>query len=104
MVFRLHQQWRKVQGMKPEGTIPLVVPTGDQSRAGSGCLVHSDNIVGRLGEFPELAKAVRENDLAEIGVLCGQLFDLSGKSPSIQALVGISSSRRRSQPLLRHED
>lgn len=39
--------------------------------------VHSDNVVGVMGEFPELTKAVRERDLATITALCAQLFDLN---------------------------
>jgi len=39
--------------------------------------IYTDNIVGRLGEFPELAKAVREGDLEKVSVLCGQLFILN---------------------------
>jgi hypothetical protein len=39
--------------------------------------VHTDNIVGRLGGFPELTKAVREGDVATISFLCEQLFQLN---------------------------
>jgi hypothetical protein len=35
--------------------------------------IHTDNIAGRLGEFPELTKAVREEDLETVSVLCEQL-------------------------------
>jgi len=35
---------------------------------------YSDNIVGRLGEFPELTQAVREGDLETVRFLCEQLF------------------------------
>lgn len=39
--------------------------------------IHTDNIVGRLGEFPALTKAVREGDLETVSVLCEQLFRLN---------------------------
>ncbi|HLM99846.1 MAG TPA: hypothetical protein VK335_11215 [Bryobacteraceae bacterium] len=39
--------------------------------------VYTDKIVGRLGEFPELTKAVREGDLEKVSILCEQLFQLN---------------------------
>lgn len=39
--------------------------------------VYTDKIVGRLGEFPELTRAVREGDLATVSFLCEQLFHLN---------------------------
>ena len=47
------------------------------NKAEAARFVHTDKIVGMLGEFPELAKAVREGDLARVTVLCAQLFDLN---------------------------
>jgi hypothetical protein len=44
--------------------------------------IHTDNIAGRLGEFPELTKAVREGDLEKVSTLCGQLFVLNSVQPS----------------------
>ena len=32
--------------------------------------IYTDKIVGRLGEFPELTKVVREGDVATISILC----------------------------------
>ena len=40
-------------------------------------LVYTDKIVGRLGEFRELTKAVRDGDLATVSFLCEQLFQLN---------------------------
>jgi hypothetical protein len=48
-----------------------------QGRAKSACFVHSDNVVGVLGDFPELTKAVRKRDEAAVSILCAQLFDLN---------------------------
>jgi hypothetical protein len=45
-----------------------------QGTAENACFFHSDNIVGLLGDFPELTQAVREGDLATISILCAQLF------------------------------
>ncbi len=43
--------------------------------------INTDKIVGVLGEFPELTKAVRDGDLATVSILCAQLFESqAGKS------------------------
>jgi len=45
--------------------------------------VSTDKIAGRLGEFPELTRAVREGDLEKVSTLCAQLFILNSV-PSVQ--------------------
>lgn len=54
---------------------PLAIP--DDTKGPIARFVHTDKIVGRLGEFPELTKAVREGDLALVSTLCTQLFELN---------------------------
>jgi hypothetical protein len=44
---------------------------------GSIRFIHTDKIVGVLGEYPELTKAVRDGDVATVRILCAQLFDLN---------------------------
>lgn len=44
--------------------------------------VSSDKIVGLLGEFPELTRAVREGDPATVSILCAQLFELNSDTKS----------------------
>ena len=39
--------------------------------------VYTDYIVGRLGDFPELTRAVREGDVGEFSALCVRLFELN---------------------------
>lgn len=43
-------------------------------KAKTARFLHSDKIVGRLGDFPELTKAVRAGDVAMVNTLCAQLF------------------------------
>jgi hypothetical protein len=59
----------KFQDTDPFLTLP-VAKKGAVAR-----FVHTDKIVGRMGEFPELTKAVREGDIATVSILCAQLFD-----------------------------
>jgi hypothetical protein len=63
--------------MKSPDEITSLIARRDQGKAESARFVHSDNIVGVLGEFSELTKAVRERDLAAVSILCAQLFDLN---------------------------
>ena len=46
--------------------------------------IYTDKIVGMLGEFPELTKAVREGDLTAVCVLCAQLFESVVASSTMQ--------------------
>jgi hypothetical protein len=39
--------------------------------------LNTDNVVGMLGEFPELTKAVREGDLGTVSTLCARLYFLN---------------------------
>jgi hypothetical protein len=39
--------------------------------------LHTDHIVGMLGEFPELTTAVREGDLNTVSILCARLYVLN---------------------------
>jgi hypothetical protein len=64
--------------MKSQDEIPLLITRTDQGKSESACFVDSDNIVGVLGDFPELTKAVRDGDLGTVSILCAQLFDLNG--------------------------
>ena len=63
--------------MKSPDEITSLIARRDQGKAENARFVHSDNIVGVLGEFPALTKAVREGDLATVSFLCEQLFDLN---------------------------
>ena len=63
--------------MESEDTVPLLVPRKGHGSAETVQFVHSDRTVGVLGEFPELIKAVRAGDVAEISGLCAQLFELN---------------------------
>ena len=36
--------------------------------------VHTDQVAGVLGEFPELTAAVREGDVSKVSALCERLF------------------------------
>ena len=40
--------------------------------------VSTDNVVGLLGEYPELTHAVRKGDISLVSVLCARLFDSAG--------------------------
>jgi hypothetical protein len=66
--------------MKSPDEITARMVRKDQGTAENACFVHSDNIVGILGESPELTQAVRDGDLATISDLCAQLFDLHAAS------------------------
>jgi len=46
--------------------------------------VSTDKVVGMLGEFPELTKAVREGDLETVSILCAQVFILNPCQASCQ--------------------
>jgi hypothetical protein len=61
--------------MKSQDEITLLIAKRDQGKAQNARFVHTDNIVGMLGEFPELTKAVRERDVATVSILCSQLLD-----------------------------
>lgn len=63
--------------MKSPDEITLLIPKKCLSEDESARFIDSDHIAGVLGEFPELTKAVRAGDLAEISSLCAQLFDLN---------------------------
>jgi len=63
--------------MKSQDEITLLIPRTDQSKAETARFVHSDKIVGVLGEFPELTKAVRERDLPTVSILCARLYFLN---------------------------
>ena len=70
----------------------------DQGKVTTARFVHTDKIVRRLDEFPELTKALREGDLATVSILCAQLFELNSdtKVPSQTRrhhLVGIPGGR-----------
>ncbi len=55
----------------------LTLPTAPKDEVAR--FVHTDKIVGRLGEFPELTKAVREGDVARVSLLCEELFRLNSE-------------------------
>jgi len=46
--------------------------------------IYTDKIVGLLGEFPELTKAVREGNLATVTVLCAKVFESVAASSTMQ--------------------
>lgn len=50
------------------------MPTPLDRKAKTARFLHTDKIVGRLGDFPELTKAVRAGDVATVSTLCAQLF------------------------------
>jgi hypothetical protein len=39
--------------------------------------LHTDHVVGMLGEFPELTTAVREGDLPAVSIICARLYFLN---------------------------
>jgi len=63
--------------MKSPDKITLLTARRKQGTAENARFAYTDKIVGRLGDFPELTKAVREQDLATVSILCAQLFDLN---------------------------
>jgi hypothetical protein len=65
-----------VRHSESQETAPMLT-TPINSKAQIARFAHTDKIVGRLGEFPELTKAVREGDVETVSILCRQLFDLN---------------------------
>jgi hypothetical protein len=63
--------------MKSPDEIMSLIARSGQGKAENARFVHSDNVVGVLGDFPELTQAVREGDVQKISVRCGQLFVLN---------------------------
>jgi hypothetical protein len=57
-----------------QDTVTIMITT-NRRKAEIARFVHTDRIVGRLGDFPQLTKAVRDGDLATVSILCAQLFD-----------------------------
>jgi len=53
--------------------------------------IYTDKIVGRMGKFPELTKAVREGDVATISILCAQLFILNSVPNVLPAFCATTS-------------
>ena len=41
--------------------------------------LHTDKIVRRLDDFPELVQALRDGDLLTVRLFCTQLFDCDGQ-------------------------
>jgi len=63
--------------MKIQDTATMEIPRKNYGRAESALFVNTDTIFGKLGEFPELTKAVREGDLDAISGLCAGLYFLN---------------------------
>jgi hypothetical protein len=69
---------RESGGLRQDHDQPtLELSFKDLRRMGSIRFIHTDKIVGVLGEYPELTKAVRDGDVATVRILCAQLFDLN---------------------------
>ena len=66
--------------MKVQDTATMEIPRKNYGRAESALFVHTDTIVGKLGEFPELTKAVRDGDLDTISGLCAGLYFLNSRA------------------------
>ena len=69
---------RESGGLRPDHDQPtLELSFKDLRRMGDVRFIHTDKIVGVLGEYPELTRAVRDGDVATVRILCAQLFDLN---------------------------
>ena len=65
-------------GLRPDHDQPtLELSIKDLRRMGRIRFIHTDKIVGVLGEYPELTQAVRDGNVATVRILCAQLFDLN---------------------------
>ncbi len=53
--------------------------------------VHTDKIVGRLGQYPELTEAVRGGDVAAVSFLCAQLFELNSGARMLAGILPIAA-------------
>jgi hypothetical protein len=72
---------RESGGVRPAHDQPtLELSIKDLRRMVSIRFIHTDKIVGVLGEYPELTKAVRNGDVATVRILCAQLFDLNAQT------------------------
>ena len=72
---------RESGGLRPDQDQPtLELSIKDLRRIGSVRFIHTDKIVGVLGEYPELTKAVRDGDIAMVRILCARLFDLNSQT------------------------
>jgi hypothetical protein len=63
--------------MRVQDKATMEIPRKNYGRAESVLFVRTDTIFGKLGEFPELTKAVREGDLDTISGLCAGLYFLN---------------------------
>lgn len=63
--------------MKVQDVATLEIPRKSYRKAESVLFLNTDTIAGKLGEFPELTKAVREGNLDTISGLCAGLYFLS---------------------------
>ena len=63
--------------MKSEETVPLLIPRKDLGKTEIAHFGRSNRTVDSLSDYPELTKAVREGDVAEISAWCLQLFELN---------------------------
>lgn len=66
-------------------TTVTLVPSPLYRREEVARFLSTDGIVARLGDFPELTQAVRDQDLDKTGALCAQSF-FSNFTPNSKAL------------------